>query len=83
MLGIHPHLTVVSNAKSMSQGRFSYFLRVRYGECDAQKVVFNSRYGEYVDLAAAEFLRALGFEHEIQTAELDYQVVKQTMQWRK
>ena len=62
----------------MNSNRFSYFLRVRYGECDAQKVVFNSRYGEYVDLAAAEFLRALGFEHEIQTAELDYQVVKQT-----
>ena len=86
MLGTHLHLTVVSNAKSMSQiderGRFSYFLRVRYGECDAQKVVFNSRYGEYVDLAAAEFLRTLGFEHEIQTAELDYQVVKQTTQWR-
>jgi len=63
-------------------GRFSYFLRVRYGECDAQKVVFNSRYGEYVDLAAGEFLRTLGFEHEIQTAELDYQVVKQTTEWR-
>ena len=62
----------------MNPSRFSYFLRVRYGECDAQKVVFNSRYGEYVDLAAAEFLRVLGFEHEIQTAELDYQVVKQT-----
>jgi acyl-CoA thioester hydrolase len=66
----------------MSEGRFAYFLRVRYGECDAQKVVFNSRYGEYVDLAAAEFLRVLGFEHEIQTAELDYQVVKQTTEWR-
>jgi acyl-CoA thioester hydrolase len=86
MLGTRLHLTVVTNAKSMSQvqerGRFSYFLRVRYGECDAQKVVFNSRYGEYVDLAAAEFLRTLGFEHEIQTAELDYQVVKQTTEWR-
>ncbi len=55
---------------------------MRYGECDAQKVVFNSRYGEYVDLAAAEFLRVLGVEHEIQTAELDDQVVKQTTQWR-
>jgi len=66
----------------MNPSRFSYFLRIRYGECDAQKVVFNARYGEYVDLAAAEFLRALGFEHEIQTAELDYQVVKQTMEWR-
>ena len=65
-----------------SRNRFSYFLRVRYGECDAQKVVFNSRYGDYVDLAAAEFLRVLGYEKEIQTAELDYQLVKQTTQWR-
>ena len=27
---------------------FRYYLRVRYGECDAQKVVFNSRYSESV-----------------------------------
>jgi acyl-CoA thioester hydrolase len=39
-------------------GRFRYGLRVRYGECDAQKVVFNSRYSGYVDIAASEFLRA-------------------------
>lgn len=62
--------------------RFRYYLRVRYGECDAQKVVFNARYADYVDLATAEFLRALGYEHEIQTAELDYQLVKQTIEWR-
>jgi len=66
----------------MSTERFRYYLRVRYGECDAQKVVFNARYADYVDLATAEFLRALGFEHEIQTAELDYQLVKQTLEWR-
>ena len=28
------------------------------------------------------FLRVLGFEQEIQTAELDYQLVKQTTEWR-
>lgn len=66
----------------MSADRFRYYLRVRYGECDAQKVVFNARYADYVDLATAEFLRALGYEHEIQTAELDYQLVKQTLEWR-
>ena len=66
----------------MSGKRFSYLLRVRYGECDAQKVVFNARYADYVDLATAELLRALGYEHEIQTAELDYQLVKQTTEWR-
>ena len=66
----------------MSGKRFSYLLRVRYGECDAQKVVFNARYADYVDLATAELLRALGYEHEIQTAELDYQLVKQTIEWK-
>ena len=61
---------------------FRYFLRVRYGECDPQRVVFNARYGDYVDLAVAEYFRALGFEKEIQTGELDYQLVKQTLEWR-
>ena len=32
-----------------SMTAFRYYLRVRYIECDAQKVVFNSRYSEYVD----------------------------------
>jgi len=66
----------------MSTERFKYYLRVRYGECDAQKVVFNARYADYVDLATAELLRAIGFEREIQTGELDYQLVKQTLEWR-
>lgn len=66
----------------MSADTFKYFLRVRYGECDAQKVVFNARYADYVDLATAEYLRSLGYEHEIQTAELDYQLVKQTIEWK-
>ena len=66
----------------MSSDRFCYYLRVRYGECDAQKVVFNARYADYVDLATAEWLRALGFEHEIQTGEFDYQLVRQTLEWK-
>lgn len=66
----------------MSTERFKYYLRVRYGECDAQKVVFNARYADYVDLATAELLRAIGLEREIQTGELDYQLVKQTLEWR-
>lgn len=65
----------------MSQD-FRYQLRVRYGECDAQKVVFNARYGEYVELAVTEFLRALGFGAELISGELDYQLVKQTMEWK-
>lgn len=61
---------------------FRYYLRVRYGECDAQKVVFNARYGEYVELAVSEFMRALGFGAELVSAELDYQLVKQTVEWK-
>lgn len=61
---------------------FRYLLRVRYGECDAQKVVFNARYGEYVELAVTEFIRALGFGEEIISGALDYQLVKQTIEWK-
>ncbi len=28
---------------------FRYYLRVRYQDCDAQNVVFNSRYSDYAD----------------------------------
>lgn len=61
---------------------FRYFLRVRYGECDAQKVVFNARYGDYVDIAGLEFFRALGLRDMMVTGPLDYQVVKQTLEWK-
>jgi acyl-CoA thioester hydrolase len=61
---------------------FRYYLRIRYGECDAQKVVFNARYADFVDLAATEYLRALGYGAELVSGELDYQLVKQTIQWK-
>jgi acyl-CoA thioester hydrolase len=57
---------------------FRYYLRVRYSECDAQKVVFNARYADYVDIATTEFLRAscpdFGF--------IEYHLVKQTIEWK-
>jgi acyl-CoA thioester hydrolase len=61
---------------------FRYYLRVRYGECDAQKVVFNARYGDYVDLATTEFLRTLGYGEALFSGDLDFQLVKQTTEWR-
>lgn len=61
---------------------FRYYLRVRYGECDAQKVVFNARYGDYVDIATTEFLRALGYGDALFSGELDFQLVKQTIAWK-
>ncbi|MGQ0529301.1 MAG: acyl-CoA thioesterase [Panacagrimonas sp.] len=61
---------------------FRFYLRVRYGECDAQKVVFNARYGDYIDIAITEYLRALGYGEQMVTAELDFQLVKQTKEWK-
>lgn len=61
---------------------FRYFLRVRYIECDAQKVVFNSRYSEYVDVAINEFLRAIGVLDDFTAGHLDFQLVKQTIEWK-
>jgi acyl-CoA thioester hydrolase len=43
---------------SRSEGPpFSFELRVRYGECDAQGIVFNPNYLAYVDVAVTELWR--------------------------
>lgn len=61
---------------------FCYYLRVRYSECDAQKVVFNARYGDYIGLATAEFIRAVGLHDEFNRGIIGYQLVKQTVEWK-
>jgi acyl-CoA thioester hydrolase len=61
---------------------FRYYLRVRYVECDAQKVVFNSRYSEYIDVSINELLRAAGILPEFLAGALDFQLVKQTVEWK-
>ncbi|GAB3673289.1 acyl-CoA thioesterase [Salinisphaera aquimarina] len=62
---------------------FRYRFRVRYNECDAQQVVFNARYADYVDLAMTEFMRAIGRDYTALLARgLDNQVVKLTLEWQ-
>ena len=68
--------------RAVTHQPFRYYLRVRYAECDAQKVVFNSRYAEYVDVGLNEFLRAAGVHSQFVTGPLDFQLVKQTVEWR-
>jgi acyl-CoA thioester hydrolase len=68
--------------KNSMSDRFRYYVRVRYGECDAQKVVFNARYADYVDLSTTEFLRALGFGEALINGTFDYQLVKLTIEWK-
>ncbi len=43
--------------------RFSHRLRVRWGECDMQGIVFNPHYMAYVDVALTEYWRALGLAY--------------------
>ena len=62
---------------------FCYLLRVRYSECDAQKVVFNGRYSDYVDIAAGEFTRAIwGDYNDMLSKGIDNQVVSYTINWQ-
>lgn len=65
------------------QDRFCLLLRVRYHECDAQKVVFNARYADYVDIAATEFFRAVfGSYQDLMDTGVDTQVVRMLIEWK-
>ncbi|WP_243689296.1 acyl-CoA thioesterase [Geotalea toluenoxydans] len=61
---------------------FRYYLRVRYADCDMQRVVFNARYGEYTAVAISEFMRALGLRQEFSSGTYGFQWVKQTTAWK-
>lgn len=62
---------------------FRYYLRVRYQDCDAQHVVFNSRYSEYADLACFEFLRAaLLRPTDGLDGTFEIQTVRQVIEWK-
>ena len=60
---------------------FQYILRVRYHECDGQKVVFNARYAEYVDVAALEYSRTLFGAVLPEEGGIDWRLVHQSMDW--
>src|SRR5262245_10644148 len=62
---------------------FCYYLRVRYQECDAQHVVFNARYGDFIDLACFEFLRAaLPSPEHAMDGSFETQTVRQLVEWK-
>jgi acyl-CoA thioester hydrolase len=61
---------------------FRYYLRVRYQECDAQHVVFNARYGDYIDLAITEFMKAALPGRNVFDGSFEFQLVRQLIEWR-
>ncbi len=63
--------------------RFRLYIRVRYQDCDAQHVVFNSRYSDYADFACFEFLRAaLPRPTDGMDGTFEIQVVRQVIEWK-
>jgi len=62
---------------------FRFRFRVRYAECDAQSVVFNARYADYVDIAVNEYIRTLfGDYQNLLDQDLDIQVVSLNLNYR-
>lgn len=67
----------------LSAPPFRFRFRVRYGECDAQGVVFNARYADFVDIAVNEYIRTLfGDYQQLLDQDLDIQVVSLTVNWK-
>jgi acyl-CoA thioester hydrolase len=62
---------------------FRFLFRVRYGECDPQNIVFNARWGDYVDVACTEYLRALFGVAEPGEVGLHIRLVRQLLEWRE
>jgi acyl-CoA thioester hydrolase len=61
---------------------FRYLLRVRYGECDAQGIVFNARWADYIDIATSEYSRALFGSVDPRVTGIDWKLVRQTIEWK-
>ncbi|AMO69624.1 4-hydroxybenzoyl-CoA thioesterase [gamma proteobacterium BDW918] len=65
------------------QDPFKVLVRIRYSDCDAQGVMFNARYGEYVDVAVTEFYRQVfGGYQAILDMGIDSQVVSLLIEWK-
>ena len=55
-------------------------LRIRYGECDMQRVVFNANYLAYCDDACETWLQSVGL-HDITELGWDFMLKKATIEW--
>ncbi|HEX4694518.1 thioesterase family protein [Sphingomonas sp.] len=64
---------------------FSTRFKVRYAEIDGQKVVFNSRYLEYADVAVTEFWEWTGIDAALGAAwtETEFHVRHAAIDYRK
>lgn len=61
---------------------FRHRLRVRYGECDQQGVVFNANYMAYVDDATEVWLSELAPGGDYRALDWEWMVVKSVISWQ-
>lgn len=61
---------------------FVHTLRVRYSEIDGQKVVFNSHYLTYLDVAITEYFRNLG-AGALDSSAFEIALVKATLEFKR
>jgi acyl-CoA thioester hydrolase len=63
---------------------FTYSLRVRYSETDAQGIVFNAHYLMYFDVAVTEYFRAkaLPYNTFVQEHGIDFHVVHAELDYK-
>jgi acyl-CoA thioester hydrolase len=63
---------------------FTHRIRVRYGEVDAQGVVFNAHWLAYFDDALVRWFESLGYDPKAtfgEHADWDVMLVKSTQEW--
>lgn len=63
---------------------FSYSFRIRYSEVDAQKIVYNSHYLTFLDVAIFEFFESIGFNQEqyISDTNNEFHTVKAVVEYK-
>lgn len=66
-----------------AEAPFRFMFRVRYGECDPQNIVFNARWGDYIDIACTEYLRALFAVADSGDVGLHIRLVRQAVEWKE
>lgn len=76
--------TVLRHCNDMTRPGFifSHRLRVRYAEIDGQKVVFNSRYLEYADVALSEYWRWLALAELPEWRTMEFHVARATVDYK-
>ena len=64
--------------------QFHTSIRVRWMECDAQGIVFNGAYMDYLEVGQSEYFRNLGFSiyRVAQTGFFDTAIVKTTLEFK-